>query len=90
MDSLLSHGSLGSSVTRVASSQKLELAGPVGRGDASARSIRGILWRGDVCVTSELKEELKDTGSDERICMLPYLRAASSCDDRGRDFLLSF
>jgi hypothetical protein len=89
-DSLLSHGSVGDSVMLLASSQKLGLAESTGRGDASARSILGMFWRGEVCMTSELKDVWKDTGSDERICMPPHLRAASSCGDSGRAFLLSF
>lgn len=89
-DSLLSHGSVGDSVMLLAPSRKLGLAESTGGGDASARSIRGIFWRGEVWVTSEWNDVCKDTGSDERICMPPYLRAASSCGESGRAFLLSF
>ena len=49
-----------------------------------------MLWIGEVWALSELKDELKDRGSDDRICMPPYRRAAISCGDNGRDFLLSF
>lgn len=69
-----------------------ELGRPVSdpTGDVDSGSEKDRTWNGEVLELPRIPDEVYGRGSEDRICMPPYLRAAISCGERGRDFLRSF